>query len=356
MKFKDETLKLECRGEIGSGTPNCPWFKVRRRNTLHGVLLGMYDKLECRGEGGRTKYFQIRLLVPCLVETWRGNNSVVGKSPAGSIVNLPYDVSTKCLEKLVPELAEGAVYEVRVTCELRRDGRNGRYTTVLDVNFDLGSKNAPRVGKGEAASRDSLRDSHLALVRSSARAAAFSATSLKHLFLVRRSLARILVSLGSQMDVVGEAVAQGSFVPSAAQFDFSEKIFELGATDTSSARACLRFFNEHVEALHEAYESVRSSDPVWAFRVLRQVSRELLTVEDLEMRAAWKYVLLTLQKRNPSAAKIAEWQPGPGESREATFRFDEESSTWFSDEREGVMESPVMQSATTRAASKRENG
>jgi hypothetical protein len=302
----------------------------------------MYDKSECRGEGGGSKYFQVRLLVPCLVEVWGNNNSVVGKSPAGTIVNLPYDVSTKCLEKLVPELAEGAEYEVWVTCKLRRDGRSGRYTMVLDVNFGLGSKNAPRVGKGEAASRDSLRDSHLALVRSSARAAAFSAASLKHLFLVRRSLARILVSLGSQMDVVGEAVAQGSFVPSAAQFDFSEKIFELGATDTSSARACLGFFNEHVEALHEAYESVRTSDPVWAFRVLRQVSREFLTVEDLEMRAAWRYVLLTLQKRNPSAVKIAECQSGPGASREENLRFDEESSTWCHDERDGVTVSPVI--------------
>lgn len=106
---------------VGS-VANAPWFNLRNGNLLYGKLINIYDRPDERAKSGRSKFFQVEVMeykdpktgevVPCEARTGRGKNADLVEVLAGSVVNLNYGPKTKDLEKFIPEILQGAGYNV----------------------------------------------------------------------------------------------------------------------------------------------------------------------------------------------------------------------------------------------------
>jgi hypothetical protein len=101
---------------VGS-VANAPWFTLKKGNTLRGILENMYERNDERvpkEKGGKSKFFQVKLLEGCECRSGRGEDAKVVRAEAGTVVNLNYGPKTSALADLVPSIQAGAEYEVWV--------------------------------------------------------------------------------------------------------------------------------------------------------------------------------------------------------------------------------------------------
>jgi hypothetical protein len=97
---------------IGS-VANAGWFNMKKvGNTVQGTLEGMYQRKDELNPKKVSNFFQICLSAPCEVRMGRGEDAQITTANAGEHVNLNYGPKTKDLETLVPQLLQGAVFEI----------------------------------------------------------------------------------------------------------------------------------------------------------------------------------------------------------------------------------------------------
>jgi hypothetical protein len=186
---------------------------------------------------------------------------------------------------------------------------------------------------------------HRPVVEACARAAVSSALGLRQVFLVRSKLAVVLAETAKSSEMLSDAIAQWRFLPRVDQLDLTERVLDLGLSDTEAARTCLGLFGGRVRALQAAYDVARSASHVAAFQILRGTSRALLTDVSEESRAAWRYVLSAWGELDPEASKIALWQPDLDATSEEKFRFDEATRSWKYQKRDGSEASVSVEAA-----------
>lgn len=118
---------------------NAGWFNQKLvGNTLYGVLEGMYERKDDLNPAKKSNFFQLRLLAPCEVREGRGPDAKVITVQAGEYVNLNYGPKSKDLEKLIPEIHQGAEYEVyAVVMGEKINLAGGRSMHNLDVQVKL---------------------------------------------------------------------------------------------------------------------------------------------------------------------------------------------------------------------------
>lgn len=118
---------------------NAGWFDQKTvGNTLHGVLEGMYERKDDLNPAKKSKFFQLKLLAPCEVRDGRGEDAKVITVEEGAYVNLNYGPKSKDLEALIPEIHQGAEYEVYAVVmgeKIKLTG--GRSMHNLDVGVKL---------------------------------------------------------------------------------------------------------------------------------------------------------------------------------------------------------------------------
>jgi hypothetical protein len=112
-----------------------PWFRLRKGNSLQGILVGMQERADFHTESGAIRFFQIRLMEPCECNVSRGTSIVVEVVEAGTVVNLRYGKQTKFLEDYVPRLLEGFTLEVGVLCKGNLNPAPGNPRWDLDVEI-----------------------------------------------------------------------------------------------------------------------------------------------------------------------------------------------------------------------------
>jgi hypothetical protein len=97
---------------VGS-VANAGWFNMKKiGNTIKGVLEGMYQRKDELNPKGISKFFQIRLLEDCEVRMGKGEETQIVVAKAGEYVNLNYGPKTKDLEQLVPQILQGAEFQI----------------------------------------------------------------------------------------------------------------------------------------------------------------------------------------------------------------------------------------------------
>ena len=97
---------------VGS-VANAGWFNMKMvGNTVQGVLEGMYQRKDDLNPKKVSDFFQIRLTADCEVRMGRGEEAQIAMAKAGEFVNLNYGPKTKDLAQLVPQILQGAEFEV----------------------------------------------------------------------------------------------------------------------------------------------------------------------------------------------------------------------------------------------------
>jgi len=97
---------------VGS-VANAGWFNMKKvGNILQGVLEGMYQRKDEQNPKGQSKFFQIRLSADCEVRMGRGEEAQITMAKAGEYVNLNYGPKTKDLEDYIPQIMQGATFEI----------------------------------------------------------------------------------------------------------------------------------------------------------------------------------------------------------------------------------------------------
>lgn len=146
MATKENVVQVpEGFRRVGSVT-NAPWFTLKKGNILRGLLENVYERPDERvpkEKGGKSKFFQVKLLAACEARAGRGEDAKPVRAEVGQVVNLNYGPKTKELEKIVPEVLRGAEYEVWVHVQgdkFKISG--GRTMWDLDVQVKL-TKPAP---------------------------------------------------------------------------------------------------------------------------------------------------------------------------------------------------------------------
>lgn len=130
---------------VGS-VANAPWFNLAAGNVCHGMLENMYLRPDERAKasGGKSKFFQIRLLSDAQVRFGRGKEAKVGMAKAGDVVNLNYGPKTMVFETYVPDILRGAEYEV--WCHVTGEKFDiGKGQTMWPIDVRAGMKKAPTV-------------------------------------------------------------------------------------------------------------------------------------------------------------------------------------------------------------------
>jgi hypothetical protein len=98
-----------------SGSANAVgWFHMGKvGNTLHGELLGMFERKDkLRAETGVSNFFQVKVARECEVRADRGDDAQMVMAKAGDVVNVNYGPKTKPWETLISDIKRGASYEV----------------------------------------------------------------------------------------------------------------------------------------------------------------------------------------------------------------------------------------------------
>lgn len=98
---------------VGS-VANAPWWDIKEGNVLYGVLENVYERPDERAvkSGGKSKFYQVRLLEDTEVMIGRGKERIPGKAKRGDVVNLNYGPKTKEFEKFIPDIMRGGEYTV----------------------------------------------------------------------------------------------------------------------------------------------------------------------------------------------------------------------------------------------------
>lgn len=96
---------------VGS-VANAPWWDIKNGNTLFGKLINVFSRPDERSKTGKSKFFQIELLRGTDVRYGRGKEAKPGRAEAGAVVNLNHGPKTKDLENYIPDILQGAQYNV----------------------------------------------------------------------------------------------------------------------------------------------------------------------------------------------------------------------------------------------------
>lgn len=97
---------------VGS-VANAGWFNMKKvGNTIQGKLEGMYQRKDELNPKKVSNFFQIQLSADCEVRLGRGEEAQVVVAKAGEFANLNYGPKTKDLESLIPQILQGAEFEI----------------------------------------------------------------------------------------------------------------------------------------------------------------------------------------------------------------------------------------------------
>ena len=92
---------------------NAGWFNMKKiGNTLHGTLEGMFERKDDLRPEKVSNFFQIKISQPCEVRMGTGEEARLVEAKAGDFVNVNYGPRTKLLSPLIPQLSQGAAFEV----------------------------------------------------------------------------------------------------------------------------------------------------------------------------------------------------------------------------------------------------
>jgi hypothetical protein len=144
---------------VGS-VANAPWFNLKKGNTLRGILENMYERVDERvpkEKGGKSKFFQVKLLEGCECRAGRGEEAKIVRAEAGTVVNLNYGPKTMGLADLVPAIQAGAEYEVWVGVGEKFKISGGRTMWDLDVQQKI-VKAAPALADDDSPDFDGNAD------------------------------------------------------------------------------------------------------------------------------------------------------------------------------------------------------
>lgn len=195
----------------------------------------------------------------------------------------------------------------------------------------------------EQLKRDVLQRHYYYYISACARAALRLAEVLQAEFNTRVAVAQMVRVTMDQVTAACSVVASGKFLPTDGSLSLTEEACQVAVSDTRKARDVLRLFREQVRVLDEAYLQAKGSDPIEAFKALREVSREFSSPQNMnsfvgtfssaevdhsnnKRQLLWQYVLRAWEATNPEAVRIARWSPGKDAREE--FKFDEATRTW----------------------------
>jgi hypothetical protein len=194
----------------------------------------------------------------------------------------------------------------------------------------------PGEHQSEQLKRDVLQRHYYYYISACARAALRLAEVVQEVFQSRADVARMVRATMDQVVAGCSAVTSGKFLPTEGSLSLTEEVCQAAVSDTRKARVALRLFQEQVRSLDESYLRAKKSDPIAAFRALREVARDFSdsrNINSMEVdhsygkrQSLWQYVLSAWDTLDPEAARIARWFPNK-EAREG-FKFDEASRTW----------------------------
>jgi hypothetical protein len=92
---------------------NAGWFNMKKiGNTVRGTLAGMYERKDDLNPAKKSNFFQIQLTEECEVRMGRGEEASLSTAKPGDYVNLNYGPKTKDLVQCLPQLLQGAEFEV----------------------------------------------------------------------------------------------------------------------------------------------------------------------------------------------------------------------------------------------------
>jgi hypothetical protein len=143
-----EQIQFEApEGFQRSGSANAVgWFNMGKiGNTLHGVLIGMFERKDkLRADTGKSNFFQVKISQECEVRIERGEDATMVMAKPGDVVNINYGPKTKPWETLIGDIKRGAEYEVLgciIGAKAKLDGGRTMH------NFDVYQKmmRAPQV-------------------------------------------------------------------------------------------------------------------------------------------------------------------------------------------------------------------
>ena len=169
-----------------------------------------------------------------------------------------------------------------------------------------------------------LHQHHRDCISACARAALRLAEVVQEVFQARANVAQMVRVTMDQVVEACSKVVSGELIPSERSLHLSAEACQVASSDTRATRIVLRLFQEQVLALDESYLQAKGSDPIVAFRALREVTREFSDPPDAA--AGWQYVLRAWDTLDPEAVRIARWFPVKG-AREV-LKFDEATRTW----------------------------
>jgi hypothetical protein len=137
-KQSESTLPQPPAGFVRIGAvADAPWFVLEDGNTIHGKLLGVYDREDKRSKTGRSKFFQVELISTCKVRAGRGEEAKVSLGRPGTVVNLNYTPLTKVLETFSQKILTGGEYNVYAPCGRKKELANGNTMWLIDVHVQV---------------------------------------------------------------------------------------------------------------------------------------------------------------------------------------------------------------------------
>jgi hypothetical protein len=99
---------------VGS-VANAGWYNQKKiGNVCQGVIENMYERKDELSKTGMSKFFQVKLSQDCEVRMGRGEDAAVSVVKAGEYANVNYGPKTRELEKLIPQILQGAEFEVYI--------------------------------------------------------------------------------------------------------------------------------------------------------------------------------------------------------------------------------------------------
>jgi hypothetical protein len=99
---------------VGS-VANAGWYNQKKiGNVCQGKLENMYERKDDLSPTGMSKFFQVQVTQDCEVRDGRGEDAKVVSVKAGEYVNVNHGPKTKELEKYIPQILQGAEFEVYI--------------------------------------------------------------------------------------------------------------------------------------------------------------------------------------------------------------------------------------------------
>jgi len=131
---------------LGSVTAAC-WFALQPGNTIRGQLLGLYSRDDKRNKvTGKSEFFQVLLTAPTIGHFGTGEKAEDKEAEAGLVVNLNCNTKTEILKELMPDIKNGAEYEIYVVCNDKLDLKNGN--TMWDMETFSSLVKPPKAVEG----------------------------------------------------------------------------------------------------------------------------------------------------------------------------------------------------------------